>query len=113
MSKKAKFSKTCEIATSFYFQLFQLSEDTHTSYRQIFYTDKYSMSLRCKYCSKSPQSHNKLKMFGSMCTESIITMVALDHTDDDKANGLMPLDQILQKTHFLLKKGTESNTCHR
>ena len=33
MSKKAKLSQTCEIAT--YFQLFQLSEDTHTSFRQI------------------------------------------------------------------------------
>ena len=66
MSKKAKFSKTCEIVTSLYFQLFQLSEDTRSSYRQIFNTDKYYMSLRCKYCSKSLQSHNKSKMFSSM-----------------------------------------------
>ena len=52
-----------------YFQLFQLSGSVRIRAYIVstnVNTDKYQMSLFYKNCSRSLQSHNLLKMFGSM-----------------------------------------------
>ena len=66
---KRVFKSKNEMTTSFYFQLFQLIGSVRIRAYIVstnLNSDKYQMSLLYKNYSRLLQSHNQLKMFGSM-----------------------------------------------